>query len=161
MKTKKEKEPRRKIEVETVPNGYAVDIEGHGYLYFTEQELMEGMIMHILENKSGDMNKEESRGFVNIVRQWSDISDAMKEVQRLTRELAAMTKNRNGLARKVISERNRTRDILQDIEISIQNESFSTLRRKLQQMKGLRVIELKELGVNSNAIATDDDLEEM
>jgi hypothetical protein len=45
-----------KIKVQTLPNGYSLDVNGTSYMYFTEIGLLEGMLYHIglMEMKYAD-----------------------------------------------------------------------------------------------------------
>jgi chromosome segregation ATPase len=49
-----------KIEVHTVKNGYTLDVEGHnnGYMYFTAEELLMGIIAHVGLDEKKPLSKE-------------------------------------------------------------------------------------------------------
>ena len=48
-----------KIKIETVPNGYTLDIDGNGYMYSNVQDLLAGILAHLgMGEKEPMMNKE-------------------------------------------------------------------------------------------------------
>lgn len=153
----------KRIDVCTVNNGYELKIEGcrSEFLYLSEQELVEGIIMHVTNGTKTEIEKEEAHNLVALIKNWKEVGDAVKEIRRLEKELEAMTRNRNAIARKVVKERQRMKSVLGDIEIAVQNESVKSLRNTLKMMRRLETIKLSDLGVSSNMIASDDDVEKM
>lgn len=47
----------KKITLMTLPNGYSLDIEGNGFMYFNELDLLLGFLSHIGTDKTTDMEK--------------------------------------------------------------------------------------------------------
>lgn len=48
-----------KIKIETLPNGYSLEIEGKGYMYFNERELLTGILVHLGLREKEPMSDEE------------------------------------------------------------------------------------------------------
>lgn len=48
-----------KIKIETLPNGYSLEVEGKGYMYFNERELLTGILVHLGLHEKEPMTDEE------------------------------------------------------------------------------------------------------
>ena len=48
-----------KIKIETVPNGYSMEIDGKGYMYFNVQDLLAGILAHLGMGEKEPMTNEE------------------------------------------------------------------------------------------------------
>ena len=69
--------------VRTMVNGYSVDLEREGYMYYDVQSLLEGLFVHIGMNRLGAMTKEEIKTMVEAVKDGSAIKKLQAEVNEL------------------------------------------------------------------------------
>ena len=84
-KTEKKKEAPKRIAmmVRTMVNGYSVELEREGYMYFDVQSLLEGIFVHVGMNRIGAMTKEEIKTMVEAVKDGSAIKKLQAEVNDL------------------------------------------------------------------------------
>ena len=69
--------------VRTMVNGYSVELEREGYMYYDVQSLLEGLFVHIGMNRIGAMTKEEIKTMVEAVKDGSAIRKLQAEVNVL------------------------------------------------------------------------------
>ena len=153
-----------KIQVNTVPNGYVLKFQGakqpDGYMYFTPEKLLEGFMCHIGLKMTDQLNQDTMQDFIIAAMQWHDIEKNVREIERLKRELQAMTSKRNGLARQLIDERRYYRRLRDDLELvseAAHDAATLDMPYKLAQTCLNRNpvrddITLKSLGVTSESI---------
>ena len=69
--------------VRTMVNGYSVDLEREGYMYYDVQSLLEGLFVHVGMNRLGAMTKDEIKTMVEAVKDGSAIKKLQAEVNEL------------------------------------------------------------------------------
>ena len=69
--------------VRTMVNGYSVDLEREGYMYYDVQSLLEGLFVHVGMNRLGAMTKEEIKVMVNSVKDGTAVKKLQAEVTGL------------------------------------------------------------------------------
>lgn len=89
-KEKREKKVLTKVTLKTVTNGYLLDVEGEGYMYFNERTMVEGVLIHIGQERAGAMTTEEIRNLMEATKDGS-------VVKKLQAEVAELKKQRNEL----------------------------------------------------------------
>ena len=71
------------LQVKTMVNGYSVELEREGYMYYDVQSLLEGLFVHVGMNRIGAMTKEEIKTMVDAVKDGSAIKKLQTEVNDL------------------------------------------------------------------------------
>ena len=84
-KTEKKKEAPKRIAlmVRTMVNGYSVELEREGYMYYDVQDLLEGLFVHVGMNRLEAMTKAEIKSMVDAVKDGSAIKKLQAEVNEL------------------------------------------------------------------------------
>ena len=160
----------KKITVLTVPNGYSLTYEGmkptNGHMYFTPEQLLEGFMLHIGLEMTEQLDIDTMQDFIVAACNWKDNAKCVKEIERLNTQLNGLRLRRNGLATKLIAERNRFITVI---------EAISKMAKKYKDMEDLRdqlngIIKnytrtqpytLKSLGITSpDVVATEEPEEE-
>ena len=96
-KKKEQKEQKRlAILLRTMVNGYSVDLEREGYMYYDVQSLLEGLFVHVGMNRLGAMTKEEIKTMVEAVKDGS----AIKKLQAEVNDLKAIIDDQKKLIRE-------------------------------------------------------------
>lgn len=160
-------EKLKKITVRTVPNGYILEFDAMkqkgGYMYFSADKLLEGFMLHIGLGMTEQLNRETMQDFIVAACNWNENRKCVNEIQKLTEQLQQMTYRRNGLARRLVHERNRFIEIwdgLVTISKRIQNYHDKELQELVKNLtKGNhKVIPLRltDLGVDSHFILPED-----
>ncbi len=95
MKQTEEKKQEQKwmaLLVRTMSNGYSVDLEREGYMFYTLQDLMEGLFVHVGMNRLGVMTKEEIKEMVKATKDGSIVKKLQAEVNELKDIIAEQKK---------------------------------------------------------------------
>lgn len=80
------------IKVETVPNGYALDVDDARYMYFNIEELLQGFMYHIGLEELGTTNSKTISEFIAASMEWrADEGKTTKELLRLRKQNEALT----------------------------------------------------------------------
>ena len=82
--------------VRTMVNGYSVELEREGYMYYDVQSLLEGLFVHIGMNRIGAMTKEEIKTMFEAVKDGS----AIKKLQAEVNDLKAVIDDQKKLIRE-------------------------------------------------------------
>ena len=69
--------------VRTMVNGYSVELEREGYMYYDVQSLLEGLFVHVGMNRLEAMTKDEIKTMVEAVKDGSAIKKLQAEVTEL------------------------------------------------------------------------------
>ncbi len=106
MNKKVEKEQKRlAILLRTMVNGYSLEVNGEGYMYFNAQSLLEGFCIHVGMERLESMTKEEIKEMLDLLKDGS----AVKKLQAEVTELKAQVDDQKKLIRnlkKTIKELN-------------------------------------------------------
>lgn len=92
---KKKEEPKEmaiKVVVKTVPNGYAMTIDGTEYMYFDHRKLMLGMLIHLGLERENYMSVEDIDNLMESIMDGSLPKELFKENRLLRAELAIREK---------------------------------------------------------------------
>ena len=71
------------LQVKTMVNGYSVELEREGYMYYDVQSLLEGLFVHVGMNRIGAVTKEGIKTMVDAVKDGSAIKKLQTEVNDL------------------------------------------------------------------------------
>ena len=77
-------------------NGYSVELEREGYMYYDVQSLLEGLLVHVGMNRIGAITKEEIKTMVEAVKDGS----AVKKLQAEVNDLKAVIDEQKKLIRE-------------------------------------------------------------
>ena len=69
--------------VRTMVNGYMLEVNNEGYMYFNAQSLLEGFLVHVGMERLEKMTKEEIKEMVNSIKDGSAIKKLQAEVNDL------------------------------------------------------------------------------
>jgi hypothetical protein len=83
-----------KVSVQTLPNGYSLDVDGKGYMYFTLQELVEGIFVHVGLHKLDWFERDTITDLMTACATWPKDGDAIQEAARLTAQVEALQQSR-------------------------------------------------------------------
>jgi tRNA U38,U39,U40 pseudouridine synthase TruA len=91
-KVNKEKTVLTKVTLKTVNNGYLLDVEGEGYMYFNEQTMVEGICIHIGQGRKGSMTTEQIRNLMEATKDGSIVKKLQAEVVELKKQCTELQK---------------------------------------------------------------------
>ena len=91
-KVNKEKKVLTKVTLKTVTNGYLLDVEGKGYMYFNERTMVEGICIHIGQGRAGWMTTDDIRNLMEATKDGSIVKKLQSEVVELKAQLKDMRK---------------------------------------------------------------------
>lgn len=92
-----------KIKIDTLPNGYSVTIDGKQMLYFNEQELLEGMFVHIGLQLGDYMNKQTIHDLMTACATWPEAKKglvALKDIQEQNTALHNQIENLKNIIKR-------------------------------------------------------------
>jgi len=78
------------ISIQTLPNGYSLDVDGKGFMYYTVQELLDGFFMHVGLRKTDYLDREVITDLMTACATWPKEGDAIQEAARLTAQVEAL-----------------------------------------------------------------------
>ena len=153
-----------KIEVHSVANGYVLTIEGHRqeYMYFSPEKLMEGVMVHIGLKMTDQLSAETISSFIDSALQWNDLKKSTAEINRLKNQLNNLQRNRNGLAKRLIQERDRMLMILDYCQAVVigkhgLSDAIARLNSQVGKLHGLKKLTSRELGITSADVEIDEE----
>ena len=92
-----------KVKVETLNNGYSLDVDGKGYLYFDVVELAKGLILHAGLGRKSPTTKFGRDSLLRAIgngsaekRMQKEINELQKKVDQLTNKLHGYKKEQTG-----------------------------------------------------------------
>ena len=71
------------ILLRTMVNGYMLEVNNEGYMYFNAQSLLEGFMVHIGLERLESMTKEEIKDMLNSLKDGSAVKKLQAEVTEL------------------------------------------------------------------------------
>jgi vacuolar-type H+-ATPase subunit I/STV1 len=104
-KRQAKEQKRLAILLRTMVNGYALEVNNEGYMYFNAQSLLEGFCIHVGMERLESMTKEEIKDMLDSLKDGS----AVKKLQAEVTELKAQVDDQKKLIRnlkKTIKELN-------------------------------------------------------
>ena len=92
-----------KVSVMTLNNGYSLDVDGKGYLYFDVVELAKGLILHAGLGRKSPTTKFGRDALLRAIgngsaekRMQKEINELQKKVDQLTNKLHGYKKEQTG-----------------------------------------------------------------
>jgi hypothetical protein len=148
----------KKITVQTLPNGYALNFDGdrqNGYMYFNVDDLLKGFMIHIGLNMTEQLSMENIDDFLLAVMNWNETGKCINELRRMEEELTLAQTSRNRIARQMIDEREKHLELVNNIKALIRKlESYpdkdiaESLRKLILSRKAMKAITMSGLGIN-------------
>ena len=96
---------RLNIMLKTMVNGYMLEVNNEGYMYFNAQSLLEGFCIHVGMERLEAMTKEEIKAMVKSVKDGSIAKKLQAEVTELKALISEQKKQIRDL-KKTIKELN-------------------------------------------------------
>ena len=158
----------KKITVLTVPNGYTLTYDGmkptNGHMYFTPEQLLEGFMLHIGLEMTEQLDIDTMQDFIVAVCNWKDNAKCIQEIEKLNTQVNGLRLRRNGLATKLIAERNRLLTMVEAIRKMEKKFSGTDLGDELKSViknhVHTRPLTLKALGITSTHVVETEEPEE-
>ena len=92
---------RLAILLRTMVNGYALEVNNEGYMYFNAQSLLEGFMVHVGLERLESMTKEEIRVMLDSLKDGSAVKKLQAEVTSLKALADEQKKQIRELKRKI------------------------------------------------------------
>ena len=89
---REEKNKKISVLLRTMVNGYALDIDGEGYMYFNAQSMLEGFLVHVGLERLEAMTKEEIKEMLNSIKDGSALKKMQAEVTKLKETICEQSK---------------------------------------------------------------------
>lgn len=91
----KEQSKRLAIQLRTMVNGYVLEVNDEGYMYYDAPSLLEGFMIHVGLERLEAMTKEEIKAMLDSLKDGS----AVKKLQAEVTELKALVDDQKRLIR--------------------------------------------------------------
>ena len=164
---KKEKRQLPRIDVKTKPNGYSLEFDGQrqtGYFYHTPEKLLEGFMCHIGLHMTEYLDTETMQDFIVAAITWKDNKECVEEIDRLRDRLRIMTAKRNGIAKRLVAERNKHIALFEQLKaLAIDFKDVPDLKKRVQDAtkyySKMFPITLDQLTTTKDDVIEDDDEE--
>ena len=85
-----QREMAHKVRLMTTPNGYSLDVDGNGYMYFTLAELVEGFFIHVGLGIVDYCDEQTMRDLMTACATWPKEGDAIRAVGGLEAKVQAL-----------------------------------------------------------------------
>ena len=96
VQTEQKEQPQRlTIQLRTLTNGYMLEVNNEGYMYFNAQSLLEGFMIRVGMERLEAMTKEEIKAMLDSLKDGS----AVKKLQAEVTELKALVDDQKRLIR--------------------------------------------------------------
>ena len=96
VQTEQKEQPQRlAILLKTMVNGYVLEVNDEGYMYYDAQNLLEGFMIHVGLERLEAMTKEEIKAMLDSLKDGS----AVKKLQAEVTELKALVDDQKRLIR--------------------------------------------------------------
>ena len=79
------------VKVETLKNGYSLDVDGKGYLYFDVVELAKGLILHAGLGRTSPTTKFGRDSLLRAIGNGSAEKKLQKEINELQKKVESLT----------------------------------------------------------------------
>ena len=99
---KEQTEPMKlAILLRTMTNGYMLDVNNEGYMYFNAQSLLEGFMVHVGLERLEAMTREEIKEMLDALKDGSAVKKLQAEVTELKSLVDDQRKQIRELKRKI------------------------------------------------------------
>ena len=96
VQTEQKEQPKRlAIQLRTMVNGYLLEVNDEGYMYYDAPSLLEGFMIHVGLERLEAMTKEEIKAMLDSLKDGS----AVKKLQAEVTELKALVDDQKRLIR--------------------------------------------------------------
>ena len=89
----KQEVKRLAILLRTMTNGYMLEVNNEGYMYFNAQRLLEGFCIHVGMERLEEMTKEEIKAMLGSLKDGSIVKKLQAEVTELKALIAEQKKD--------------------------------------------------------------------
>lgn len=79
--------PAARITLRTMRNGYSLDVDDEGYMYYDIDDLMEGFYMHVGLGRPNEMTKEQMADMLQSVKDGTAVVQIQREAAKYQREI--------------------------------------------------------------------------
>ena len=83
IKEQAKEQKRLAILLRTMVNGYMLEVNNEGYMYFNAQSLLEGFMVHVGLERLESMTKEEVKDMLDALKDGSAVKKLQAEVTSL------------------------------------------------------------------------------
>ena len=84
VQTEQKEQPQRlTIQLRTLTNGYMLEVNNEGYMYFNAQSLLEGFMIRVGMERLEAMTKEEIKAMLDSLKDGSAVKKLQAEVTEL------------------------------------------------------------------------------
>ena len=84
VQTEQKEQPKRlAIQLRTLTNGYMLEVNNEGYMYFNAQSLLEGFMIRVGMERLEAMTKEEIKAMLDSLKDGSAVKKLQAEVTEL------------------------------------------------------------------------------
>ena len=102
-----------KITLTTVPNGYSLDVDGVGYMYYDTTSLIEGIIYHIGLHQPKFADEETIKALLTVAALWTP--DVQKQLERdATAELNS--RKLAGMQTRITAQNTRIAELMDKVD---------------------------------------------
>ena len=102
-----------KITLTTVPNGYSLDVDGVGYMYYDTTSLIEGIIYHIGLHQPKFADEETIKALLTVAALWTP--DVQKQLERdATAELNS--RKLAGMQTRIAAQNTRIAELMDKVD---------------------------------------------
>lgn len=84
---KKSEQKRLRIQMRTLVNGYLLEVNDEGFMFFDAQSLLEGFCIHVGLERMCEMTRKETKNLLRAIRDGSAARKLQEEVNQLNAEL--------------------------------------------------------------------------
>ena len=79
--------PASRITLRTMRNGYSLDVDDEGYMYYDIDDLMEGFYMHVGLGRPNDMTKDQMADMLQSIKDGTAVVQIQREAANYQREI--------------------------------------------------------------------------
>ncbi|MBR6973132.1 MAG: hypothetical protein IKH80_00655 [Bacteroidaceae bacterium] len=97
----KQEVKRLAILLKTMTNGYMLDVNNEGYMYFDVRSLLEGFMVHVGLERLESMTKEEIKDMLDSLKDGSAVKKLQAEVTELKALMDDQKKQIRNLKREI------------------------------------------------------------
>ena len=102
VQTEQKEQPKRlAIQLRTMVNGYLLEVNDEGYMYYSAQSLLEGFMIHVGLERLEAMTKEEIKEMLESLKDGSAVKKLQAEVTELKALVDDQKKQIRELKRKI------------------------------------------------------------
>jgi glycyl-tRNA synthetase alpha subunit len=120
----KQREQKPRVSVATVPNGYALTIDGMEYLCFTAEQLVSEVFVRLALGELEYMNKETISAVLEAAARWQDAKDALMANAELIAQ-ARRAQSEANIALRAQAKANERAEALQKERDRLWNENVN------------------------------------